>query len=149
MRLTIIPSDQFAAIDGVGYNGVDMSSVAVNVHAVQWSDDAGWIEFVVDPDGTKQANEVIDSIAQFQPVIDSWNAIDYAHKHPDPVEPTADQNKRIAEQKLSSTDWSQLPDVNIANRDEYASYRAAIRGYVLTPVAGFIDWPAEPHPVWL
>lgn len=151
MRLTIIPSDAFCSVDGVGYNGVDVSTVAVNVHAVQWDGVSGWIEFR-ESDGVKPANETIDTIDQFQPVIDSWSLIDYEHKHPTPpapVPPTAEENKATAEGKLIATDWSQLPDVNITNRDEFVAYRSIIREYVLNPVAGFIDWPVEPQPVWI
>ena len=44
MRAIIIPSDTFCAVDGVGFNGVTMVSVAPEIHAVQWYGTNGEIE---------------------------------------------------------------------------------------------------------
>lgn len=152
MRLTIIPSDTFCAVDGVGYNGVDMSSLVEGIHAIQWNGTTGWVEYADRSDGSKPANQEIDNIEQFSLVIEAWNQIDYAHKNPpkpDPVPPTAEQNKATAEGKLSTSDWSQLPDVNLANKDEFAAYRATLRNIAINPVAGFLAWPVEPNAVWI
>jgi hypothetical protein len=48
-RITIIPSDNFIAVDGVSRPEVlDFSSCSIpaDVHALQWYDTRGWIEFV-------------------------------------------------------------------------------------------------------
>ena len=36
MRATIIPSDSFCSVNGVGFMGLDMSSIPPEVHAIQW-----------------------------------------------------------------------------------------------------------------
>jgi hypothetical protein len=64
MKLTIIPSDGAVYKDGLSYSGLDMSFAPVNVHALQFNDNsnAGWIEFVENDFGNKDANEIITSL---------------------------------------------------------------------------------------
>jgi len=47
MKLTIIPIDNSVYKDGVSYVGLDLSSIPVDVHALQFNDNSntGWIEF--------------------------------------------------------------------------------------------------------
>jgi hypothetical protein len=45
MKLTIIPVDGAVYKDGVSYSDLDLSSVPSDVHALQWNDVSGWIEF--------------------------------------------------------------------------------------------------------
>lgn len=72
MKLTIIKSDGMVVVDGVGYSGLDLSFLSETVHAVQWDGTAGEIEHK-DPVTKKMtANELINSIDQFQPAIDVW-----------------------------------------------------------------------------
>jgi hypothetical protein len=52
-----------------------------------------------------------------------------------------------AKKRLTKTDWSVLPDVNITNKAEFETYRAAVRQYALDPVASPV-WPDEPKPIW-
>jgi hypothetical protein len=52
-----------------------------------------------------------------------------------------------AKELLANSDWSQLPDVGLANSAEYVTYRGILRGYVLQPVVDPV-WPTEPTPVW-
>ena len=53
-----------------------------------------------------------------------------------------------AKRLLALSDWSVLPDVNISNKAEFETYRAAIRAFVITPVASPV-FPTEPQPVWI
>ena len=61
MRLTIVPCDNFVAVDGVARQPLDLRTCGVpaDVHALQWFGTTGWIEFVdpTDPFASKQANE--------------------------------------------------------------------------------------------
>ena len=59
MKLTIILSDGAVYKDGVSYSGLNLSSVPTNIHALQWKNTTGWIEFVDNDDGTKPQNEPI------------------------------------------------------------------------------------------
>ena len=65
MKLTIIVEDNAVYVDGVmkayAPNPLDLSQCGIpaNVHALQWNQTQGWIEFIDNPDGTKPANEPI------------------------------------------------------------------------------------------
>lgn len=69
MKLTIIPSDSFVAVDDDGsHQPLDLSTCGIptDVHALQWFDTRGWIEFVdVDPFAPKPPNQDIT-------VLPSW-----------------------------------------------------------------------------
>ena len=85
MRLTIIPSDGVVLIDGVlKLQPFDLSgcNVPANVHALQWYDTRGWIEFKddADPFTPKEPNENIEALpAWAQACVQLWEA------HPMPV----------------------------------------------------------------
>lgn len=158
MRLIIIRADAFCSIDGVGYSDLSMSSVPVDVHAVQWFDTEGWVEFTEDLSGYKKPNEPITSLDAYQQVISEWQTADYNAKHPPaPPAPTAEQNKNRASDLLSETDWTQIPSVSdpaqsnpyLANAEAFATYRSAVREIAVNPVAGNIDWPTKPTAVWV
>jgi hypothetical protein len=54
-------------------------------------------------------------------------------------------NKATAEQKLAATDWTQVTDVPLLNKQDFVDYRAAVRAIALNPPvqATFPDLPAE------
>jgi len=52
-----------------------------------------------------------------------------------------------AKSLLADSDWTQLPDVGLANSAEFVTYRGILRGYALQPVVEPV-WPVEPTPVW-
>lgn len=153
MRLTIIRSDGAVYVDSVAYLSLDMSTVPLNVHALQWFDVSGWIEFV---DSTPNQN--ITELPSWANVcIAEWEAADYEQKHPPPPPPpTAEENKNTAVGLLTETDWTALPDVSdplksnpyLANANEFNTYRNAVRQIAINPVAGNIDWPVMPDEDW-
>lgn len=61
MRLTIIPSDGLVGIDNHFFSDLDLSTCAIpaNVHALQWYETEGELEFVSNPDRTKPQNELL------------------------------------------------------------------------------------------
>ena len=64
MRLTIIPVDGFVCVDNISkYQPFDLSNcnIPADVHALQWYDTKGWIEFADDNDPftPKKPNELI------------------------------------------------------------------------------------------
>jgi hypothetical protein len=74
---------------------------------------------------------------------------------PPPYVPTSEVNKATAEQRLQATDWVNEPDVydparnpHLMNRDAFLDYRSWCRNIAVYPVAGNLDWPAEPVAVW-
>jgi hypothetical protein len=67
MRLTIIPIDGFVAIDSVSkFAPLDLTTCEIpdDIHALQWYDNKGWIEFKDDNDPftPKPANEMISKL---------------------------------------------------------------------------------------
>lgn len=71
MRLTLIRTDGFISIDGVGYN-VDLSTIDQTIHALQWYEDQGEIEYA-DSRGRIVENAEITSLDDFQYVISLWH----------------------------------------------------------------------------
>lgn len=151
MKLTIIPSTGSVGENEVFYNNLDLTSCGIpaDVHALQWQDTAGWIEFK-DP----VPNEEITSLpAWANCCVIKWTEAN-TPKPPEP--PTAQQNKATAVNKLTATDWTTIPDVGdptksnpyLSNVQDFVNYRNAIRQYAINPVAGNIDWPLIPQEVW-
>jgi hypothetical protein len=54
-------------------------------------------------------------------------------------------NKATAEQKLAATDWTQVADVPLLNKQEFVDYRTAVRAIALNPPvqATFPEIPVE------
>lgn len=75
MKLTIIVDDNAVYVDGVSYI-LDLSQCGIpsDVHALQWKETAGWIEFLNNLDGTKPANEPITELPDWATsCITKWN----------------------------------------------------------------------------
>lgn len=152
MRLTIIVSDGSVGEDGLFYNDLDLSScnIPADVHALQWFDTYGWIEFK-EPVPNQDITELP---AWANCCTAKWTE---ANTPKPPVPPTADENKQTAIFLLKQTDWTTIPDVSdparsnpyLSNANEFATYRSAIRQYAVYPVAGDINWPTVPNEVWV
>jgi len=148
MKLTIIPVDGIVNEDGKAYIGLNLSSCAIpaDVHALQWQDTAGWIEY-----NTPIPNEPITELpAWANCCMTKWTEANT------PVPPSAAQNKTTAVSKLQTTDWTIIPDVGdptksnpyLSNVQDFVTYRNAVRQYAINPVAGDINWPTLPQEVW-
>ena len=59
-----------------------------------------------------------------------------------------EQCSSTAKRLIAYTDWSALPDVNLANKSEFESYRATLRSLIINPVPNPV-WPVEPKAVWV
>lgn len=150
MKLTIIPADGSVGEDGKFYLGLNLSScnIPADVHALQWQDTAGWIEYI-----TTIPNETITELpAWANCCMTKWTEAN----NPPVVPPTAEQNKKTAVNNLKDTDWTTIPDVSdptksnpyLSNVQDFVTYRNAVRQYAINPVAGDINWPAVPQEVW-
>jgi hypothetical protein len=74
MKLTIIPSDGAVYKDGVSYSGLDLSVVPTNIHALQWYETEGEVEFINNSDRTKPQNELIAELpAWANACVTKWN----------------------------------------------------------------------------
>ena len=150
MKLTIIPADGSVGEDEKFYLELDLSScnIPANVHALQWQDTAGSIEF-----NTPIENQYITELpAWANCCMTKWTEAN----NPPVVPPTAAQNKSTAVSKLQATDWTTIPDVSdstksnpyLSNVQDFVVYRNAVRQYAINPVAGDINWPTLPQEVW-
>ena len=75
MKLTIISSDGAVYVDGEVQSGLVLNQLPNNVHALQWNEDSGWIEFVNDANGIRQDNEKIKVLPEWATLcLDAWNA---------------------------------------------------------------------------
>ena len=59
MKLTIIRADGAVYKDGVSYSGLDLSAIPSNIHALQWYENEGEVEFNGIP---KPQNEIISEL---------------------------------------------------------------------------------------
>jgi len=154
MKLTILPTTGTVNKDGTAYIGLDLTScnISEDVHALQWQDVAGWIEY----NSPLVENQPITELpAWANCCVAKWNEANNP-PIPDPVPPTAEENKQTASGLLYDTDWTTIPDVSdptrsnpyLANVQDFVVYRNAVRQYAVYPVAGFIDWPVVPTAVW-
>lgn len=57
-------------------------------------------------------------------------------------------NKTTAMNLLSDTDWTQIPDVSLLNKEEFTAYRAALRAIALNPPITVTEWPTKPEEIW-
>jgi hypothetical protein len=72
MKISIIPSDKTVVVDGRGFKISDVSFIDPSIHAIQWKDTKGHIEFVEDENGLKPLNQSIDDFSPYQPAFDQW-----------------------------------------------------------------------------
>lgn len=154
MRLTIIVPDGAVYEDGVSYLNLTWSGTPANVHALQWYDVVGTIEY---NDGTP--NEEITSLPAWAVrAQEAWAA---AANPPPPPPPTPEeiqaQNKGGAVSRLRSTDWSATVDIAdpqysnpyLANQDAFLAYRSEVRAIAVNPPTTVVDpWPVEPAADW-
>jgi|13_taG_2_1085334.scaffolds.fasta_scaffold112483_1 hypothetical protein len=66
MTLTIIKNDNWVKVDGVAIDDIDCSSLASNVHAIQFDGSNGHIEY---NDG--KLNEAITSVSAYSTITDA------------------------------------------------------------------------------
>jgi hypothetical protein len=147
MKLTIMPSDGAVYENGLSYLNLVWEGTPPNVHALQWQDIAGWIEYIDQP------NEDIIVLPEWADnAMAAWTV---ANTPIPPSPPTAQQNQSTASQLLTGTDWTTIADVAspinnpyLANQDEFIAYRNEIRKIAVYPTAGDLVWATPPVEVW-
>jgi hypothetical protein len=73
MRVTIVVDDNIVLVDGKPAH-VDLSPlIEDHIHAVQWYDSKGEVEFRADdPMGDREPNERITDFSPFQSYVEKW-----------------------------------------------------------------------------
>ena len=85
-----------------------------------------------------------------------YDYIDGQFIAPPPPVITGADNKSIADQILTDTDWTSIPAVGnpnqsnpyLVNQTEWLVYRSKIRDISLAQPEGDIDWPMAPQETW-
>jgi len=156
MRLTIIPGDKYIAIDNNGLLNIrqDLNWIPSNVHALQWYDIWGEIEY---NDGTP--NERIEDLGIFeQAVADFDNENKTIQDELDAIEAARDyweELRVLRNQRLSNCDWTQVNDVQLSEdkKGEWILYRQQLRDLpnnITNPKplvldSTYSDWPVKPE----
>lgn len=70
MKVTIIPDDSFVAVNSDSSHGpLDLTACNIpdEVHALQWFETKGWVEFddPIDPFAQKLPNEIIETLPEW------------------------------------------------------------------------------------
>lgn len=83
MRVVLFPSDTMASVDGQVVFGVDYTGIDPTIHAVQWYDTVGSVEYIADPiTGAKPQNLTITSLTEFSTYISQAEEMIYAMNNP-------------------------------------------------------------------
>ena len=135
MKVTIIKPDGFVSKDGVGVDGLSLSSLPADTWAVHW-------------DSTKSEGELektdlsVEEITDFTPWQSALTEYDAAYVAA--VEAPAEQAFRAErDNRLAQSDWMGLSDTTMS--DEWKTYRQALRDLPAN-TSDFSNptWPTEP-----
>jgi len=149
MKLTIIPSEQKVYQDAVSYEGLNLVGIPSNVHALQWQDMQGHLEFT---DGTP--NEDITVLPQWaNDALAVWSVEQAKQPVPTPSTPPilTDAQKlsliRIDRNaRMTACDWTQLADIpSKVDKVAWAVYRQALRDLPDSPTIN-VNSPIFPVP---
>lgn len=130
MRLTIIPSDKYISIDNQPLLSIqqDLSWIPSNIHAVQWYDTHGEIEYT---DGSP--NTHINELGIYeQAIIDHNNEvqrlIDEKYENQLKIDYWENLRKQRNSQ-LQKCDWTQIEDSPLTQEEKlsWQNYRQALR----------------------
>ena len=155
MRLTIIPSSKYIAVDGEGLLKIqqDLSWIPSNVHAVQWYDTWGEIEY-----NGGSPNERIEELGIFEQAVEDYNNEKHGIQDElDAFEASRDYREEmrvLRNARLVECDWTQSPDspLTAEKKEEWAIYRQNLRDLtesIVDPKPLVLDqnhtsWPTKP-----
>jgi len=153
MKLTIISSDKTVGVDRLFFSGLDLDACAIpdNVHALQWINAAGWIEY---NDG--HLNEDITALPQWALNAKAvWDSANIPIPPPTPEQIQA-QNEKTAIELLDSTDWATIPDVSnpslsnpyLVNSAAFIAFRNQVRPIAINPPTTPVTFTTAPKPEW-
>lgn len=101
-----------------------------------------------------QFNSILEKCVEGTPFYENgswrqtWNVIALSEEEIVENELNAKKlNKQQAMQLLTETDWTQMPDVNLLNKDEFTAYRAVLRQIAINPQID-VTWPTKPSEQW-
>jgi hypothetical protein len=134
MRLTLIPTDKFISVDDQGLLDIqqDLSWIPSDVHAVQWYDDHGEVEFK-----DSRPNLKITELGIYEQAITDFNNELQILEDERIAQELLQESQRdywqelrgIRDYKLLQTDWTQLPDAPLTEQQKslWVIYRQELR----------------------
>jgi hypothetical protein len=152
MKITIIPIDKHIRIGDNSLSQIkeDMTWVPTNIHALQWYDTFGEIEY---NDGTP--NEIIEELGIYEQALETFDTEKQRRlreqlAEEELIEASRDyweELRNMRNYKLSVCDWTQGNDSPIteAKKQEWTLYRQALRDVpsnTTDPKRPF--WPLSP-----
>jgi len=147
MKLTIVVVDNAVYKDGLCYSELDLSDCGIpaDVQALQWQGSSGWIEFT----DSRENEQITQLPAWADACVVKWDEKDYEEKHPPAPTPEQiiAQNEAKAKFLLYQSDWTQLSDVPLENKEDWQTYRAALRKIATNPTVDPV-WPINPSVIW-
>ena len=156
MKLTIVNSDKTIGIGTTFISGIttDLSWIPSNVHAVQWDDTSGIVEY---NDGT--SNQTINSLGIYSQAETSFNnELKIIQDEQDAAEAAFDYDaalRKVRNKRLLDCDWTRLDDNGLSGskKTEWATYKQALRNLPANKTGtskqlyqnnSHSDWPTEP-----
>jgi len=152
MKLSIIPSDGAVYKNNSSYLDLTWVGTPSDVHALQWQDASGWIEY---NDG--KPNEIITSLPDWaNNAIAAWTAAAEEQSRLSSPTVLSYQQKYLMltterDRRLALSDYTQLPDVialhNSVWLQEWVNYRQELRDLPQLVSQSNIDsvpWPTPP-----
>tara|TARA_B100001989_G_scaffold54645_1_gene35910 strand:- start:108 stop:557 length:450 start_codon:yes stop_codon:yes gene_type:complete len=148
MKISITREDKMVVKDGVGIDGLTLSSVPSDVWAVQW--DTTTSTGIVEKNDLSV--ETITSLGDYQSCIDEFDAKKAELDKEETSTPLTDEEKlanfRIERTlKLFQSDWTQVSDSPLSStkKEEWATYRQALRDLPAnTSDPEKPNWPTKP-----
>lgn len=134
MKITIIPIDKHIRIDDNSLSQIkeDMTWIPTNIHALQWYDTFGEIEY---NDGTP--NEIIEELGIYEQSLETFDAEKQRRlreqlAEEELIEASRDYWEELRAQRdflLSQSDWTQGNDspLTLQQKEEWKIYRQALR----------------------
>lgn len=145
-RITIINNDNGTVdvmVNGDNIEGIATNKLEKNIHAVQWYEDHGVVEY-------DNRNEEITDLSPFLGILDDYNeAVDRLVSKAIEEEPTPEElDLQQREILLLNTDWIVIKymDIDEPIPQDWKEYRQKLRD--ITKQEGFpgnVDWPEEPE----
>lgn len=156
MKLTIIPSDKTIGIDNNFLLNIkeNLSWIPSNIHAVQWYETWGEIEY---NDGTP--NKKIEELGIYEQAIEDYqNEIQRIEDETIAKENARDYWEELRKKRnsnLQQCDWTQIPDAPLSDtqKTEWQNYRLLLRNLpenIQDPKSLVLDslhsdWPTQPQ----
>ncbi len=152
MKLTVIAPDKVVIKDGEAYPIEDLSYLDANIHAIQWQDTTGEIEY---KDATP--NLIISDITPYNKCVTDWEAVKTKELEKNVLSDEEYEKwfREIRNTLLLDSDWTQFTDSPLtdAKKTEWKTYRQALRDMPTTKTTTYkelaentahSDYPSKP-----